>query len=370
MSNILELKSNVLDYVFRYGPVLPVQISKYIGSNTIFAGALLSEFIANGKLKVSRAKVGGSPVYYMPGQEPKLTMLFKYLNEREQKAYELLRQKKVLKDSILEPWERVALRELKDFAVMLKSYEDEIFWRWYQIPDKEAESLILDIYKKPEQEKIEVKPEVIEKKEEKIDEIKKEEQEELKVEEEKKPLLEKKEEEKKIEEKKPEEKKEKQVRQKEHKIKREPEKKIVKEKTIKERIKEISDIKVLEREKKPEEKKTKLKKETKHTEVSIEDLDQKIIEYFNNKNIKVLEKEVIKKDKDMEFIAQIPSHIGTVKFYITFKDKKKLSDSDIILEHNKSQLKKLPLLFLTTGEITKKAQDYINKNNLNVEKIE
>jgi len=361
MPNALELKNKILDYVFRYGPVLPVQVSKYIGSNTIFAGAVLSELIANGKVKISHAKIGGSPVYYTSGQEHKLTMLYKYLNDRERKIYDALKEKRILKDNLMEPWERVAIRELKDFALMLKTHENEIFWRWYQIPDKEAESLILDVYKEPEPE-IEIKQEIIEKKDEKISEIKREEQKELKIVEEKKLEVEKVE--KKPEEKKLEEKKEKQVKIKEHELKKEPEKKIIKEK-----VKEIKE-KVLEKEKKPEEKKLKLKKETqKPLEISIQNLDQKIIDYFNNKNIKVLEKDIIKKDKDMEFIAQIPSHIGTVKFYITFKDKKKISDSDIILEHNKSQLKKLPLLFLTTGEITKKAQSYINKNHLNVESI-
>src|SRR3989344_7721634 len=168
--NIIELKSKIVNYIFHYGPVLPIQISKYINSTTLFAGAVLSELIANKKIFVSHAKVGGSPVYYVHGQEYKLTMLYKYLNEREREIYDLLNKNRVLKDSLLEPWQRVAIREIKDFAVMLKTKDEEIFWKWYQLPDKEVEPLILEFYKKPEPEKI--KKLIEEKKEAKVEEKK------------------------------------------------------------------------------------------------------------------------------------------------------------------------------------------------------
>lgn len=305
--NIIELKSKIVNYIFHYGPVLPVQISKYINSNTLFAGAVLSELISNKKILVSHAKIGGSPVYYVHGQEYKLTMLYKYLNEREREIYDLLNKNRVLKDSLLEPWQRVAIREIKDFAVMLKTKEEEIFWKWYQLPDKEVEPLILEFYKKPEPEKI--KKPIEEKKEVKVEEKKEIKPKEIEV----KPEI-------KI------------------KIAKPKEKKQIKEKPIKKLL-------------------------------PIEDLDSRIIEFFNNKNIKVLEKNIIKKNKEIEFTANVPSEVGYIKFYIKFKDKKKISDSDLSIEHNKGQLKKLPLLFLTTGELTKKAKDYINNNYLVFEKI-
>src|SRR3990167_5549990 len=145
--NIPDLKNKILSYLNINGPSVPVQLSKQINSNILFAGAVLSELVANQKVKISIAKIGGSPVYYIPGQEPKLVMLYQYLHEKEKKAYDLLKQNKVLHDKSLEPYQRVALRELKDFAYPIQ-YEDELFWRWYMLSDEESINLIKEIYKK------------------------------------------------------------------------------------------------------------------------------------------------------------------------------------------------------------------------------
>jgi len=63
----------------------------------------------------------------------------------ERKAYDLLSQNKILKDSNQEPAIRVALRQIKDFAIPLQvNYENniEIYWKWYLIDNKGAELLI------------------------------------------------------------------------------------------------------------------------------------------------------------------------------------------------------------------------------------
>src|SRR3989338_11356370 len=106
--NIPDLKNKILSYVTLNGPCLPVQLSKQIHSNILFAGAVLSELVANQKIKISTAKVGCSPVYYVGGQENKLSMLYSHLHEKEKKAYDLLKENNVLYDRALEPWQRVA----------------------------------------------------------------------------------------------------------------------------------------------------------------------------------------------------------------------------------------------------------------------
>ena len=63
--NMSDLKAKILDYIRLNGPCLPVQLSKQIHSNILFAGAVLSELFANQKIKISHAKIGGSPVYYI-----------------------------------------------------------------------------------------------------------------------------------------------------------------------------------------------------------------------------------------------------------------------------------------------------------------
>ena len=114
MHNPLETSSKIVNFVNRNGPSLPVQISREINSNLLFAGAIMSELVRSKKLKISFLKVGGSPVYYVQGQETRLQDYYKYLNEKERKIYDILKEKKVLQDTKLEPWLRVAIRDIKE----------------------------------------------------------------------------------------------------------------------------------------------------------------------------------------------------------------------------------------------------------------
>ncbi len=141
----MDYREKILGFIKIKGPVLPVQISKEIGSNILMASAHLAELTANGKLKASAIKVGGSPLYYIPGQEDMLQRFTENMNDKEKKAFDLLMQGKILRDSEQEPVIRVALREIKDFAVPLNvSYGDksEVFWKWHLIADSEAEQAI------------------------------------------------------------------------------------------------------------------------------------------------------------------------------------------------------------------------------------
>ncbi len=138
----------ILEIINRKGPVIPVQVSKEINDNILMASARLSELLSSKKIKISSLKVGGSPLYYLPGQEEKLRGFADNLNGVERKAYNLLEQSKVLRDAAMEPAVRVALRQIKDFAVPLQvSYQEktEIFWKWYLTENKEAEIAIKGI---------------------------------------------------------------------------------------------------------------------------------------------------------------------------------------------------------------------------------
>jgi len=67
------------------------------------------------------------------------------MNDKEKKAFDLLSQNKILRDSEQEPVIRVALREIKDFAIPLNvNYDNnkERFWKWYLTSNEEAEQLI------------------------------------------------------------------------------------------------------------------------------------------------------------------------------------------------------------------------------------
>ena len=135
----------ILNTIKMKGPVIPNQIAKVIETDILFASAHLSELVSSNKLKISNTKIGSSPVYYLPGQESRLQELYKYLNDKQQKAFGMLKEKKILKDDQLEPVIRVALRAIKDFAVPLQitiNNEKILFWKWYMLSNDEAGTLI------------------------------------------------------------------------------------------------------------------------------------------------------------------------------------------------------------------------------------
>ena len=145
-NRILELKERVYEYVNTKGPVLPSVIAKEFRSTNIFISALLSELVTNKRIKISRAKIGGSPLYYCKDQEERLVDLLRgNLGQKPREALDILKEKKILRDRDCLPFERVALRELEDFAIPVKlviSDTEEIFWKWYLLPDTEAKELI------------------------------------------------------------------------------------------------------------------------------------------------------------------------------------------------------------------------------------
>ncbi|MEK6952258.1 MAG: hypothetical protein AABX29_04540 [Nanoarchaeota archaeon] len=162
MVDLNAVKDSILSIIRSQGPVLPVQISRKLDKDTIFAGAVLSELVNNKLIFISNAKIGGSPVYYISGQENKLNILYSHLPGKEKEAYELLRTRQILKDSECEPGIRVALRSIRDFAKPL-DINNELYWRWYLIKEEEALALLRPFFKKETLGKEMLKPQKIEK---------------------------------------------------------------------------------------------------------------------------------------------------------------------------------------------------------------
>ena len=142
-----DFRTKVLSYTERFGPVLPIQISKELNTNLIFAGAILSELVEKKSLLISNVKKGSSPFYFIKGQEEKLQNLAVYLGSKEKEIHDLIKENLVLQDNNLEAWQRVAIRGIKDFAVKIEySHKDNlyIFWRWYLLSEEEALKIIKD----------------------------------------------------------------------------------------------------------------------------------------------------------------------------------------------------------------------------------
>lgn len=160
-----QIKDRIVSVLRAKGPNLPVHISKDIGSSILFASAFLSELVSEKIVKVSYMRVGSSPVYFLSGQEQSLEKFSPYLKSREKEAFFLLKEKGFLNDKEQSPAVRVAIREIRDFAIPFKSGED-IVWRYFLVPESEfvaKKEIILpaetEISKIPEEKKVQ-EPEV------------------------------------------------------------------------------------------------------------------------------------------------------------------------------------------------------------------
>ena len=106
----------------------------------LFTSAFLSELYSDKKIKISAMKVGGSPLYFVPGHENQLEKYSQYLGSKEKEAYDLLQKNKILKDSEQQPAIRVALRALHDFAIPFKNNED-IYWRYLTFSENDVKNI-------------------------------------------------------------------------------------------------------------------------------------------------------------------------------------------------------------------------------------
>ncbi|MEA2036807.1 MAG: hypothetical protein U9O94_04825 [Nanoarchaeota archaeon] len=325
--------AKILQFIRQKGPILPVEVAKHINSDTLMSSAHLSELSSSGKLKISNVKVGGSPLYYIPGQEPQLQNFADNLHEKEKKAYDLLSQKKVLRDSEIEPVIRVALRAIKDYAVALQvnfKGTSHIFWRWYLLSNKDAEELIMAFFEQPKPTEKVVDKE--NKPEQKITSLPKEIT---------KPIPE------------PE-------------VKKSVEEPTRVQKTEEQKIKEHITSESKEPKKEAEEQKEIQKPLEKKRPVKKDKIDKNqfldvISNYFNKNNITLLSKEVIRKS-EIDFTVQVPSAVGKLEYYCKAKDKKKINDTDLASAFAQGQLRKLPVLFLTNGDLTKRAKEMLQKD--------
>lgn len=310
-ANPMELKSRILSYVRMNGPVLPVQVSRALGGNTIFAGAVLSELIANKLVLFTKGKIGGSPLYYAPGQESKITMLHDHLSMRPKQAFELLQSNKVLRDKILEPWQRVALRELLDFAIPLDvtiANSTELFWRWYMVKEDEAKHLIFDMLK-------EEFPELTPPKQ---------------IEPVQPPST---------------------TVQQQLPIEVEPSIPIIEPKPIEIEI--------------PKEEHKKKAKEPKIVKSAFRD---KMVEFFQEKEIHVLSELPSPKKTEFYFVINLHSSLGDLQYLAIAKSKKKLNEDDIQLAYGLGIEKKLPVMVLAK-EIGTKAEKAAKEKGVAIKKL-
>jgi hypothetical protein len=265
---IISLKDKIIDFLKEKGPSTPVQVSQGVGRESIFVSAVLYELSQSKTILKTHAKIGGSRVYYMGGQEEKLSILSDYFSPVEKESFEYLKKLEVIYENKATPAMRVALSQMKDFAI-----ENEIngkkFWRWYLSKKEPMDNLSKTTLNSAPELANNVKPQI--------------------------------------------------------------KKKSLMEKTRK--------------------------------KVEIEDeLSIKTESFFSENNIEIISKELIRKNSENNYTIKINSQLGKIEIFACSKSKKRVSDQDVILAHQKGKNKNMLTLLLINGELTKKAQEYINKN--------
>jgi hypothetical protein len=321
----MDYRERILELV-KASPVQPTGLGKILGKDSLMASAMLSEMSSKGLLKISNLKVGSSPLYYSADHPEHLLNYMESMNEKDRRAANLLKEKKILQDSALSPLQKVCMRNIKDFALPLEVTLNDskiVFWKWYLTPDDEAGELIkklVEAIPKPE------KPKEIEEKQEKVE--KEPEKQEVKPE---KP---------KTKPKKPK------VKPKPKKIEPEPEEEPEKEEKIEPEIEY----------KQPEPQISQQQRTIGPVFVDLGDpFLKKIKSFFDNNNITIHEVNTIKKKTEFDLVIEIPTPLGNLFYFCKAKNNKRISNSDLSSAFVQGQLKKLPVVFLSPGVLTKPA---------------
>lgn len=341
------IKSRIIEIIKKRGPSLPVQIAKEVQMNSLFVSAFLSELADDKRIKVSTLKVGGSPLYFLEGQETQLENFFKFLHSKEYEAVQLLKENKILKDSSQDPAIRVALKSIKDFAYNFKN-DDELYWRYLTITEQEirdrfsekkSETITIN---EPVQKPIELKPIITQ--QESIIENNKTFEKEKKI-----GVQKEKTEEPIIKTQLSEDLKQKVKDNLEEKPREKPKKEHIK-KTIQEKKEILVFYNPLAI--KPEPKPEKIRPKSEFV--------LNTMAFLEKTGFKILEEKEFSK-KEYLCLAETNTDLGPVAFLTISKDKKSVSDSDLDNLLRKAQSIPLPALYLAPGELTKKAKEYQKK---------
>ncbi|MCK5449519.1 hypothetical protein KAI32_01505 [Candidatus Pacearchaeota archaeon] len=152
MIDIPQKKTKIISFIEENGPSLPVRIAKAIDMDPVFASAILSELLNTKQIKMSHMKIGASSLYLLPEQEQKLEEQTENLKPIEKEAYLKLKERKILTHEDEEPAIRVALQNIKDFAIPFK-FQEKIMWKYAFTHDEEIKNILIPKKEKVKQEK-------------------------------------------------------------------------------------------------------------------------------------------------------------------------------------------------------------------------
>jgi len=244
-----------------------------------------------------------------------------------------------------------------------RTIKNSCFGKWYLTNSKEAEDIIGkylgsdDKKKEEERKKAEAEKKRQEEEKRRLEEQKQIEQEKKKIEEERKRFeQEKLKEKKKLEEQKQLEQERRRIDEERKKIQAEREK--LHKQLEQERQTMLKEI---ESKKPAPQIQKKSGTQTKSDSSPEEDpFFSQLLNYFKEKKIEIVKYNIVRKKSDIDLILKIPSILGALEYYCKAKNKKTVSDGDLSSAVVQGQLKKLPVLFLSPGKPTKKAEELLN----------
>ena len=71
-ADVVKEKNRIVDFLKNLGPSVPNSMTKTLNIHSFLTAALLSELVNEKQICASFLIVGGSPLYYLNGQEEKL----------------------------------------------------------------------------------------------------------------------------------------------------------------------------------------------------------------------------------------------------------------------------------------------------------
>ena len=333
-------QEKILYFLKVVGPTIPSKVAKNINTEILLASAHLSDLAAQGKVKISSLKIGGTPLYYLQGQEEQLYHFAAgNLNPKDFQVLEILKQQKILREGSLDLLSRVALRSLKDFAVPLHvtiSGNKELFWKWHLLSDEEAAASIKQMLFVREQ-AIPVSPEIEEQQLLQASAPVPAHQEEKQLESDSCSLQY----DEALEE-------ESDFRQQEL-----PNSELQEE--LQEKIEKVLSQNKPKAVKSKRSRKPKLEGDRFENDIFLPWAEQ----YLAGKEIIIQEREIVRKNAEVNLLIKVPSVMGTVTYFCKAKKKAKCDEGDVSAAYMEAQIKKLPLLFMYTHELTKKAQEML-----------
>ena len=363
----MDHRDRLLDLVMRKGPLLPGDINRELDTNVLFASAMLSELVDSGKLRLTKMKIGSSPLYYTPGHEFKLQNFSQHLAQKPKRTYELLKQSQILRDIEQEPLTRACLRELRDFAIPLEvtlNNNTELFWKWYLLSDKDATSMIsshLNIPAEPILQPQNSEPPINSHSTEYQSTEQQPVEQQTLIDTASAPAVEAAD----ITLSAPASESYNPTDQpstadvfSDSPDQSEP----IYSTTITADIKEY-----------PRGVVSKSRKTPASTPPKQSESQQKILEFpkddlffnelksfFKKKSIKIIDFNSIRKSSELDFIISLPSNVGNLTYFCKAKSKKKINDGDLSSAFIQGNIKKLPVLFITKGDLTKKARSLLS----------